>query len=145
MRITLNTGRLRAMWPHAYLVRFLFGGLVTALVGVISAVAGPGVGGLFLAFPSIAVASLTLIERDEGKNAVGADAWGASLGSLGLLAFGGVVWFTAPHWPAWQILPVALLAWLSASYALWLAGCRVRHAWRRGSRRQSGGPTRQSQ
>ena len=48
-----------------------FGGLITALAGVIAKQFGPAVGGLFLAFPAMFPASATLIEETreakEGK------------------------------------------------------------------------------
>jgi hypothetical protein len=88
---------------------------------------GVTVGGLFLALPSIAVASLTLVERDKGKNAVGADAAGTSLGSIGLLAFGAVVWLLAPSLPAWLVLGIAVLTWFALSSGLWLCWWWARH------------------
>ncbi|HWE64015.1 MAG TPA: DUF3147 family protein [Chloroflexota bacterium] len=128
-RITLHPAKLREISWRAYLVRFVFGGLVTVVAGVIGMVFGPSVGGLFLAFPSIAVASLTLIEHNEGKNAVGADAAGTSIGSLGLLGFGLIVWKLAPRLPGWQVLGLGLIVWFALSSSLWLLWWHVRH-WR---------------
>ena len=85
-----------------YLIRFVLGGLATAATGAIAKYFGPDAGGLFLAFPAILCASLTLIEQHErtrkerkgfkgaarGKDAAALDAAGASLGSAGLAAFG---------------------------------------------------------
>jgi uncharacterized protein DUF3147 len=50
---------------YDYVVRFLFGGLITAVAGIIAKKFGPGIGGLFLAFPAIFLASVTLIEKHE--------------------------------------------------------------------------------
>jgi len=72
--------------------------LITALAGIIAKKFGPGIGGLFLAFPAIFPASATLIEKHEkekkeslglkgaarGRNAASIDAAGSSLGSVGL-------------------------------------------------------------
>ena len=80
-------------------MRFGFGGLITAVAGLIAKEYGPVVGGLFLAFPAIFPASATLIEKhererkeqrgpngvDRGRKAVSADAGGAAIGSVGLL------------------------------------------------------------
>jgi Protein of unknown function (DUF3147) len=53
VKIEINiAARGRSKW-YEYLVRFAFGGAVTALAGVIAKRYGPGVGGLFLAFPAI--------------------------------------------------------------------------------------------
>jgi hypothetical protein len=50
---------------HEYAIRFLFGGLITAIAGIIAKKFGPAIGGLFLAFPAIFPASATLIEKHE--------------------------------------------------------------------------------
>jgi hypothetical protein len=42
-----------------------FGGLITAIAGVIAKQFGPAVAGLFLAFPAMFPASATLIEKHE--------------------------------------------------------------------------------
>ena len=63
MKVKVNPSALgRTQW-HEYLVRFVFGGLVTALTGWIAKQYGPVVGGLFLAFPAIFPASVTLVHR----------------------------------------------------------------------------------
>jgi Protein of unknown function (DUF3147) len=46
-------------------VRFLFGGICTVGAGLIARRYGPGIGGLFLAFPAIFPASATLIQTHE--------------------------------------------------------------------------------
>ena len=50
---------------YEYLLRFVLGGVVTVVAGVIADHWGPEVGGLFLAFPAIFCASATLIEKHE--------------------------------------------------------------------------------
>jgi len=104
-----------------YAVRFLFGGIVTAVVAVLGKRFGPVVAGLFFAFPAILPASLTLIAEHEGKRAAGDDARGAAAGSIGLIAFGAAVWVGAPRIPAWSVLAAASTAWLVVSLLVWLA------------------------
>lgn len=101
MRIKVDFSTLRQTKWHDYAVRFLFGGLITALAGIIAKRFGPGIGGLFLAFPAIFPASATLIEKHEkekkealglkgaarGRNAASIDAAGSSIGSIGLSVF----------------------------------------------------------
>ncbi len=111
-----------------YGLRFLFGGLVTAGVGLVGTAFGPAVAGLFLAFPAILIASLTLISRHDGESAAGADALGAAAGSVGLFAFGLVIWALASRLPGVEAVGIACLAWLIVSLATW-AGA---DAWRRG-------------
>jgi uncharacterized protein DUF3147 len=83
-------------------LRFVLGGLATAVAGAVAEFFGPEAGGLFLAFPAIFCASATLIEKHErerkqklglsghrrGTDAAALDSAGAGLGSVGLAAFG---------------------------------------------------------
>ena len=105
-RIEVNLSALKETKPHEYAVRFLFGGLCTVLAGSIAKRFGPGVGGLFLAFPAIFPAGTSLIESHEkqrkaqihadgtnrGRVAASLDSAGASLGCVGLLGFAFVLW-----------------------------------------------------
>ena len=52
----------QASWIE-YAIRFLFGGLMTVIAGLIAQHYGPELGGLFLAFPAIAPATATLIDQ----------------------------------------------------------------------------------
>ncbi len=74
---------------------------------------------------AILPASLTLVKKHDGEEAAGDDALGAVAGSLGLIAFGVVVWRFAGALPAWLVLAVATAAWLGLSIALWLLARRV--------------------
>ncbi len=131
MKIVFTPSALRENRPHEYAIRFLFGGIVTALTGLITSKYGPVVGGLFLGFPAIFPASATLVASHEqkkhkdgegkrrGEEAAGVDAAGAALGSLALLGFGAVVWRLGAHVPAWAVLSLAGLAWVAFSVLFW--------------------------
>jgi len=135
MRITLDPAKVRQTTRNEWLVRFAFGGLVTVLAGIIGTAYGPEVGGLFLAFPSISSASLTLIQRQDGKNAAGIDALGAVLGSIGLIGFGAIVWALAARAPGWLTLVLASVVWLLIGCGLWSGSLWVR---RHRARRSTG-------
>src|SRR3954464_14193315 len=133
MRIRIDLSSLRQTKWHDYAVRFLFGGLITALAGIIARKFGPGVGGLFLAFPAIFPASATLIEKHEtkkkkslglngvkrGRSAASVEAAGSSMGSVGLFVFAFVVSRFMPRDRAWIVLGGATLLWLAVSVAAW--------------------------
>ncbi|APR84055.1 Hypothetical protein A7982_09404 [Minicystis rosea] len=105
--------------PADYLIRFFFGGVATAAIGWIAYAFGPVVGGLFLAFPAILPASLTLAARNDGRPKAADEARGAVAGSVGLAAFGLVIWLSSPLWSAPLVLVVALLAWFVVSVVAW--------------------------
>ena len=119
---------------YEYLVRFLLGGAMTVVAGLIAARFGPVIGGLFLAFPAIFPASATLIEKHvrerkekaglpgarRGKEAAALDAAGAALGSFGLGAFGLVIWLMIVQSPA-GALALAAASWLAVAVLGWQA------------------------
>lgn len=106
-------------WEYA--VRFAFGGAITVATGIIAKVWGPLVAGLFLAFPAILPASLTLVKQHDGRTQAVEDARGARLGSVALGAFALVVMFTADRLPAFAALTLAAVAWLVVSVGAWFA------------------------
>ena len=107
---------------YEYLVRFLLGGAMTVVAGLIAARFGPVIGGLFLAFPAIFPASATLIEKHvrERKEAAALDAAGAALGSFGLGAFGLVIWLMIVQSPAGALV-LAAASWLAVAVLGWQA------------------------
>jgi uncharacterized membrane protein (GlpM family) len=109
--VRAEAGKLRTPPARDWLIRFAFGAGVSALAGVVSEIAGPRVGGLFLAFPAILLASLTLVAKEEGINQARDDARGAIFGTIGLLAFAVVVAAAATRWPLWATLTVATASW----------------------------------
>lgn len=139
MLIKVNPSALKQTKWHEYLVRFAFGGLITAAAGIIAKKFGPEVGGLFLAFPAIFPATATLIEKHEtekkqkkglkgivrGRNAASVDAAGSAMGSVGLFVFAVIVLhFIAAH-NLWLVLAGAMLGWLAVSVLTWSIRKRV--------------------
>jgi uncharacterized membrane protein (GlpM family) len=114
-RIRLRPGELKQAPARDWMIRFAFGAGVSAIAGLVSATAGPRVGGVFLAFPAILLASLTLVAKEDGPRLARDDARGATLGTLGLAAFAVVVAVTLPRWPLWASLCAATAAWALVS------------------------------
>jgi hypothetical protein len=120
--------------PRDYAIRFLFGGLCTVAAGVIAKRFGPGVGGLFLAFPAIFPAGASLIEKHEkekkqkagfegtarGRTAAGIDSLGASLGCIGLAGFAVALWLGLPRYNVMIVIVAATFVWLVISVGLWV-------------------------
>ncbi|MFZ1009518.1 MAG: DUF3147 family protein [Candidatus Sulfotelmatobacter sp.] len=133
MQIKIDTSVLGETKWSDYALRFLFGGLITAAAGLIAKKYGPGVGGLFLAFPAIFPASATLIEKNareekqkrglsgrrRGRMEAAVDAAGASIGTLGLMVFAVLIWRFMPDHRPWMVLLSATVVWLVFSVMAW--------------------------
>lgn len=141
MKIHLDLAAVRRTKSCEYAIRFLFGGLITAITGIIAKKLGPQVGGLFLAFPAIFPAATTLLEKNEkrkkqrkglhgarrGRLAAGVDAAGTAMGTVGLLAFALLVWKWLPDHSSWTVLGAATLAWIVVASSVWASIEAVRN------------------
>lgn len=119
MRPKASFDGLKKVAAWEYVLRFVFGGLVSVAAALLSKRFGAGFGGLFLAFPAILPASLTLVKEHDGRNAAKDDALGAALGSLGLGAFALVVWGSADWNVPMLTLGLALVVWFVVSASAW--------------------------
>ena len=117
---TIDPSGLRKPAVWEYLVRFVFGGVVTAGAFLISKRFGAAFGGMFLAFPALLPASLTLVKRHDGRARATDDARGSRIGALALTAFAIVVTVTAATWPLPIVLVVATLTWAAVATGLWV-------------------------
>jgi uncharacterized protein DUF3147 len=138
--INVDASRIKNSKAGEHVLRFLFGGLVTVIVGIIARKFGPTVAGLFLAFPAIFPATATLIQSREeerkhragmhgkqrGIDVASADAMGAALGSFALAVFAMTCWKLLPSRPPAIVLSVATLLWLGTSIAAWFLWKRFR-------------------
>jgi hypothetical protein len=145
MKVSANFSALKKTKWYEYAVRFVLGGSVTVIAGLLAKHYGPVFGGLFLAFPAIFPASATLVDKHEkekkkragipqtmrGHQVAGVDAAGAALGSLGLATFAFIIWKFLPIWSVAGVFIVATTAWLGVSCALWWL-CKTH--WRRSTK-----------
>ena len=139
MIVKLNLGTVRSTTWSEYTTRFVFGGAVTLLAGLIADKFGPGIGGLFLAFPAIFPASASLIEKHQrekkrrvgvngekrGRLAAGVDAAGAAMGCLGLTGFAVSAWKFLPYMPLWKSLALATTLWGIVAVTVWIVRRRL--------------------
>jgi Protein of unknown function (DUF3147) len=133
MIIHVSLATLKQMRWKELVLRFCLGGAITATAGIIAMKFGPVIGGLFLAFPAILPATLTLVENHEvqreakkwmggrrrGRQAAAANAAGAIFGSVGLVMFGFIVWQFAPNHAPWLVLGSATVVWATVAFGLW--------------------------
>ena len=139
MPIKFDADSVRETKWTEYASRFVFGGIVTVLAGLIADKFGPVIGGLFLAFPAIFPASASLIEKHErerkekagangrrrGRYAAGVEAAGAAMGCGGLMAFAAVAWQVLPRIELWETLVLATGVWMVTAVAVWIIRQRV--------------------
>ena len=139
MIVHVSTSTLQRMKWHQYAVRFVFGGTITAVAGIIAQKFGPALGGLFLAFPAIFPAAATLAQSHEeekkkekglsGKQrgilVAGDQAFGSALGSIALAVFGAIFWLAVPRMSLLLLFPLAIVAWLTFSMTLWFVHKRI--------------------
>ena len=125
-RLHLDAGKIGEASVREMVVRFGFGAATSALAGVVSVLAGPSIGGVFLAFPAILLASLTLVADEEGRGKARDEARGAAAGALGLIAFAVVGAVLFSHEVSALAFVMMSLAWILTgvgSYLLaWRAG-----------------------
>lgn len=140
MIVKISLAGLKETRWYEFALRFLIGGLITAAAGLVSKRFGPGIGGLFLAFPAVFPATATLIAKHErqkkseqglrgerrGLEAAAVDACGSALGSLGLVTFALVSWWLLQSKPAAVAVGSATAAWIAIAGAAWCLR-RIRH------------------
>jgi hypothetical protein len=133
LNVSVTFSALRQAKWYQFALRFFFGGTICVVAGVIADKYGPGVGGLFLAFPAIFPASATLLENQQkekkariglhgtirGRKVAGVDAAGAAMGTVGLMVFAATVWRYLPDHASWLVLLGATVVWLAVCVGIW--------------------------
>lgn len=107
--------------PRGMLARFAAGALTSVVAGVMTLLFGPRVGGIFLAFPAILVASLTLIQKEEDRAQAREDARGATAGGAALTVFALVFTAVIAHGDGAVALVAAAGAWVVVALGLYAA------------------------
>jgi uncharacterized YccA/Bax inhibitor family protein len=133
----IDLGGLKGKKPKDYLLRFVFGASISLAAALIS-LKFQLLGGLFLAFPAILPASLTLVERDAGREQASIDAQGAIIGAIGLLAFALVAAFGIKTIGAIPALIAAAMTWLVVSLSIYAAIMALRAAIKQQPSRRTG-------
>jgi hypothetical protein len=117
---TLEPGKVRKTPLKDYVVRFVLGAVIAIAAHILSKSIGARFGGVFLAFPAILPASLTLIQEKEGTRRADRDAIGAVLGGFGLAVFAMIGELAFTRLEPYLVLAFALLGWIVASLALYV-------------------------
>jgi hypothetical protein len=123
--VGIRLGQLRDVNPSELGVRFAFGACASTVAAVI-ALSSPRAGGMFLAFPAILPATLTLLEKKDGTEAAQHDLRGAVFGSLGLVAFAVMAAWLFGHASVGVALSASTGAWVVVSLACYLVTAVLR-------------------
>ena len=115
----VNPKEVASRKPSDYLTRFAFGAGISLVAGVIGMAFGGVVGGVLLGFPAILPASLTLIEKKEGKEEASVDSIGAIIGAVAMVAFAVVIVLWVTRLGVVPSLLVALVVWLAVAGGLY--------------------------
>jgi Protein of unknown function (DUF3147) len=133
MMVHLKLSALRDVQWHEFIIRFALGGAMTVIAGAIASRFGAAAGGLFLAFPAIFAASVTLVEKQvrqqkeeqglpgarRGEEAAALDARGAVFGSLGMIGFAAAIYGLIEQSTVLALVAATSL-WASISVLAWL-------------------------
>lgn len=109
-----------------YAVRFLFGGVISVLAALISQLTTGRIGGIFTAFPAILLASLTMINREDGKHKAEEDARGGIVGAIAFVVTAIVLSLALKLLAGALALLLALLVWLLCAVGLYVVSYRSR-------------------
>ena len=109
------------MRPSGFFLRFVFGFAISIAAALVGMRFGQRLGGLFLAFPAILPASLTLIEEEEGDDPASINATGAVIGGAALVAFAATAAWLLPRRPPLLALAAAAAVWFGLALAVYQA------------------------
>ena len=118
---TAHLRKLGELRTRELAVRFVFGSLASLLAGLVSITVGARAGGLFLAFPAIVVAGLSLVEKKEGRSRARDNAHGAIIGAVAVAVFAVISAMMLARTNSLLALGLALLGWsgiAATGYAL---------------------------
>jgi hypothetical protein len=115
----LQPAKLKEVDASDLVVRFAFGALISVVASVVS-LWNAKAGGMFLAFPAILPATLTLIEKKQSKQEAEEDVEGATLGAVAMFAFAATATWALTALPAGLSLAAASGAWLTVAALLYV-------------------------
>ncbi len=119
-KVSVNWSKLKQQTWQQLLLRFAFGAGIAIVASLAGDLIGQRFGGLFLAFPAILPAALTMVERQEGVGKADVDAMGASLGGLAMIGFAVIVRTLMPRLGAPLVEAAGWIVWLALALGLFL-------------------------
>lgn len=120
----IDLAKLRSIHLRDYVIRFLFGGTISVIAACIAQWTTGRIGGIFTTFPAILLASLTLINQEDGKHASESDAQGSVVGAVALVLTSLVLSFALNRLSGIVALLIGLGWWLVCSIGLYLLSAK---------------------
>ena len=120
-KVNLDPRELRRPDWGQLAVRFAFGVTIALGAGLVGLRWGSRLGGVFLAFPAILPAALTLLERSAGTEPTDVDALGAVLGAVALALFAVAVALLGGRLGLLAVV-VGAAVWTAAALLLFVPG-----------------------
>lgn len=127
----IDFGALREVRPGAFALRFAFGAGVSVVAGLIGVAAGQRAGGVFLAAPAVLPATLTIIEKHEGRGPAVTEVQGSVIGAVALIGFALVAAASTGRIPLAAALLAALATWVAVAIGGYLAQAARLPSWQR--------------
>ena len=118
-RPSFDARKATAASPRDLLIRFAAGAATSIVSGILTLAVGPRVGGIFLAFPAILGASLTLIEKKEDSVDAREDSRGAIVGGCAMALFAVAATLALEHIAGAIALLIATAVWVVAALGLY--------------------------
>jgi hypothetical protein len=101
------------------------------VAGLIGVAAGQRAGGVMLAAPAVLPATLTIIERQEGRGPAVTEVQGAVPGAVALVGFALVAATTTARLPLGAALAAALATWAAVAIAGYFLLAAAMSSWKR--------------
>ena len=130
----IHFGALRQIRPRALVLRFIFGANISIVAGLVALAAGKRAGGVMLGAPAVLPATLTIIEKREGRGSAVTEMQGAVPGTVALVGFAVIAAAGMKELPLAAALLAALGAWVVVGIGGYLAQAALMPTWRRNVR-----------
>lgn len=127
----IHFGALRQIRPRALVLRFIFGANISIVAGLVALAAGRRAGGVMLGAPAVLPATLTIIEKREGRGSAVTEMQGAVPGTVALVGFAVTAAAGMKELPLAVSLLAALGAWVVVAIGGYLAQAALMPTWRR--------------
>jgi len=130
----IHFGAVRQIRLRVLVLRFIFGAAISIVAGLVALAAGKRAGGVMLGAPAVLPATLTIIEKREGRGPAVTEMQGAVPGTVALVGFAVVAAAGIKELPLAVSLLSALGAWTVVAIGGYLLQSALMPTWRRSVR-----------